>query len=90
MLLGEPLSLGKALAALRDLHDLSQVDLARKIGMTKQHICDIEKRRRFVSPAKAADIARRLGHPEAYFVRLALQDAIDQEGLPFRVSLEAA
>jgi transcriptional regulator with XRE-family HTH domain len=84
------MSMGKALTGLRDLHDLTQAGLARKIGMSRQHVCDVEKGRRFVSPAKAAEIARRLGHPEAYFVRLALQDTVSQGGLSYRVLIEAA
>jgi len=89
-LLGEPLSMGAALAGLRDLHALTQTELARRIGMSRQHICDIEKRRRFVSPAKAAEIAKRLGHPEAYFVKLALQDIVNHDGLKYTVNVEAA
>jgi transcriptional regulator with XRE-family HTH domain len=89
-LLGGPLSMGAALAGLRDLHDLTQVELARRVGMSRQHICDIEKHRRFVSPAKAAEIAKRLGHPEAYFVKLALQDIINHDGLKYKVNVEAA
>jgi transcriptional regulator with XRE-family HTH domain len=90
MLLGKPLSLGQALAGLRDLHGVSQTELARMSGLSRQHVCDIEKGRRFVSPAKAAAIARKLGHPEAYFIRLALQDSINQGGLKYKVQLEAA
>ena len=89
-LLGKPLSIGAALAGLRDLHDLTQVELARRIGMSKQHVCDIEKGRRFLSPSKAAEIAKRLGHPEAYFVKLALQDLINHDGLKYKVNVEAA
>jgi transcriptional regulator with XRE-family HTH domain len=82
--------MGAALAGLRDLHDLTQVELARRVGMSRQHICDIEKHRRFVSPAKAAEIAKRLGHPEAYFVKLALQDIVNHDGLKYKVNVEAA
>jgi transcriptional regulator with XRE-family HTH domain len=89
-LLGKPLSMGNALVGLRELYGFTQVELARKVGMSKQHICDIEKSRRFVSPAKAAEIARRLGHPEAYFVKLALQDVVNHDGLKYRVNVEAA
>ncbi|MDX2145856.1 MAG: helix-turn-helix transcriptional regulator [Rhodospirillaceae bacterium] len=90
MLLGRPLSLGQALTGLRELHGLSQTALARMSGLSKQHVCDIEKGRRFVSPVKAAALARKLGHPESYFVRLALQDSINQGGLKYKVLLEAA
>ena len=88
-LLGEALSLGSAIAALRDLYGLTQAELASKVGMSKQNICDIEKSRRFVSPAKAALIARRLGHPESYFIKLALQDTVTQSGLKYKVFIKA-
>ena len=89
-LLGKSLSMGTALVGLRGLHGLTQVELASRVGMSKQHICDIEKGRRFLSPAKAAEIAKRLGHPEAYFVKLALQDIISHGGLKYKVTVEAA
>ncbi len=90
-LLGEPMSFGKALTALRSLYDLSLVELSKKVGMSKQHICDIEKERRFVSIEKAAEIARKLGHPAGgYFVRLAIQDQVRHSGLRYKVSLEDA
>ncbi|MSO72567.1 MAG: XRE family transcriptional regulator [Rhodospirillaceae bacterium] len=89
-LLGDAMTFGKALMGLRELYALSQGEMGKRVGLSKQHVCDIEKERRSVSPAKAATIARKLGHPEAYFVRLALQGRINHDGLKFKVSLEAA
>ena len=89
-LIGRPLSFGAALAGLRDLHGLTQTELARRLGMSRQHVCDLEKHRRFVNPAKAAEIAKRLGHPEAYFIKLALQDIVNHDGLKYTVNVEAA
>jgi len=50
----------------------------------------IEKARRSLSPARAAEFARVLGYGEAQFVRLALQAQLDAAGLPYRVSVDAA
>jgi transcriptional regulator with XRE-family HTH domain len=84
------LTFGGALEAMRQAEELSQVDFARKIGISKQQLCDIEKRRKFVSPERAAKFAAILGHSEKSFVALALQDIVNQGGLKLKVSIEAA
>ena len=89
-LLGGPLSLGDALEAIRTTMDLSQVDFSKKIGISKANLCDIEKGRRFVSPDKAAEFARRLGHPVTTFVKLSLQDQLRRAGLKLKVEVKAA
>ena len=89
-LLGGPLTLGKALEGLRLGEDQSLAGFGRRIGLSAQKLCDLEKGRRHVSPERAAQIARKLGHPEAVFVRLALQDLVDAGGLRFKVQVEAA
>jgi transcriptional regulator with XRE-family HTH domain len=89
-MLEQEMTFAKALVSLRDLYGLTQADLSKKIGISKQNICDIEKERRFVSPYKASLIAKKLGHPESYFVKLAVQDYIKQNGLNYKVILKVA
>jgi transcriptional regulator with XRE-family HTH domain len=89
-ILGGPLTLGLALEGLRRGEELSQSEFARKLGLSSQKLCDIEKGRRHVSPERAAAFARRLGHPIASFVRLALQDQVNEGGLKLKVSVDAA
>ena len=89
-LLGGPLTLGLALEALRRGDELSQAEFAKKLGLTSQKLCDIEKGRRQVSPERAAQFAKKLGHPIEVFVRLALQDQVNEGGLKLKVSVEAA
>ena len=89
-LLGGPLTLGLALESLRRGEEKTQADFAKKLGLTSQKLCDIEKGRRHVSPERAAQFARKLGHPIEVFVRLALQDQINDGGLKLKVSIEAA
>jgi transcriptional regulator with XRE-family HTH domain len=84
------LTFGGALEAMRQAEGMSQVDFAKKLGISKQQLCDIEKRRKFVSPERASKFATILGHSEKSFVALALQDIVNQGGLKLRVSVEAA
>ena len=89
-LLGGPLTLGASLEAIRTTVSLSQSDFAKKLGISRANLCDLEKGRRFVSADKAAEFARRLGHPIATFVRLALQDQIRRAGLKLKIEVKAA
>jgi transcriptional regulator with XRE-family HTH domain len=87
---GGPLTFRKALAAVRKCEDLSQEECARTLGISKSHLCDVEKGRKTVSPERAAKWARTLGYPESVFVRLAIQAELDAAGLKYRVAIEAA
>ena len=87
---GGPLTLGKALESVRKSEDLSQDECARKLGVSKSHLCDVEKGRKMVSPERAAKWARVLGYPESVFVRLAIQGVLDAAGLRYKVEIEAA
>jgi transcriptional regulator with XRE-family HTH domain len=69
---------------------MTLAEFAGRLGVSRQNLCDVEHGRRSVSPARAAEWARALGHSEAQFVRLALQDQISQAGLKLRVSVDAA
>jgi transcriptional regulator with XRE-family HTH domain len=84
------LTFGGLIEAMRQAEEMSQVEFAKKLGISKQHLCDIEKGRKFVSPERAAKFAKTLGHSEKSFVALALQDIVNQGGLKLKVSVEAA
>ena len=85
-----PLTLGRYICSIREGEEMSQVEFARRLGISKSHLCDIEKGRKPVCAAKAADMARVLGYSERQFVQLALQDALERAGLGYRVKIEAA
>ncbi len=88
--LGQYLTFGMAVEALRARDDYSQVEFAKKLGVSRQYLCDVEKGRRLVSPEQAARFAKAFGHPPAVLVRLALQDAVTEGGLKLIVKVEAA
>ena len=86
-LVGEPLTLGSLLQAIRQADEIPQNELAHRLGISKSHLCDIEKGRKAVSPERAARFATELGYSEEQFVRLALQQMIEAAGLQFEVAL---
>ena len=75
---GGPLTLADLLHAIRVGEEMSQAEFALRLGVSKSHICDIEKGRKGVSPVRAMEFARILKYSEHQFVRLALQDIVNQ------------
>ena len=86
-LAGGPLTLGMALQATREGEGMGQAEFARRLGITRSHLCDIEKGRKPVSPVRAAEFAKILGFSAKQYVRLALQDQLQRGGLHFQVEL---
>ena len=89
-LTGGPLTLGRLIWSIRMSDEISQVNFAELLDISKQQLCDIEKGRKPVSAKLAAEYARNLGYSEEQFVRLALQDEIDRAGLDFEVKIKRA
>ena len=87
---GGPLTLGRAIESIRMSEEHSQLDCAKKLGVSKSHLCDVEKGRKTVSPVRAAKWARILGYPESVLVQLAIQAELDAAGLKYKVEIEAA
>lgn len=88
--LGGPMTLGMAIEGLRGLYGESQTAFAKKLGVSRAYLCDIEKGRRLVSPGKAAQYAQTLKHPPEYFVQLAIDDLLQAEGLKMKAHVQKA
>lgn len=86
-LVKEPITLSFIIRNMRECEDYTQSDLAKLLGISKSHLCDIEKRRKFVSPERAAQFAAKLGQSEKFFIQLALQDLIVRDGFPYTVNV---
>jgi plasmid maintenance system antidote protein VapI len=69
---------------------MSRIAFARKLGVSASHLCDIEKGRKVVSPERAARFARILGRSPEQFVRLSLQELVDEAGLKMKVNVGVA
>lgn len=81
------LSFGNFLKAYREADQLTQIELAKKLNLTVQNLCDIEKARRIPTPKRAAKIAKKLEMPIMPMIQLALRDSLHAEGFEFDVLL---
>jgi transcriptional regulator with XRE-family HTH domain len=86
-LAGGPLTLGMVIRSTRLGEEMTQAGFARLLGVTPSYLCDLEKDRKSVSPARAARFAKALGYSERQYVRLALQDALRRAGLSYTVEI---
>ncbi|MCZ2142015.1 MAG: helix-turn-helix domain-containing protein [Ignavibacteriales bacterium] len=82
-------TVGAFLRSWRMSHELSQVDFARKLKMSRANLCDIEMGRKGVSPEKAAEIAKTLGYSINVLVEMAIEEQLAAGGLKYTVTLRA-
>lgn len=87
---GRKLTLGNLIWSIRMCDEMNQVDFAKKLGVSRQYLCDLEHGRKSVSPKKAKKFAKKLGHSEKQFIALAVQDALERDGIHLKVILKAA
>ena len=85
-----PLGLCDLIKAIRLGEEMTQVEFVNKLKISKQHLCDIEHGRKYVSPKLAAKYAVTLGYSRKQFIRLALQDELNRAGLEFEVEINKA
>lgn len=81
------LSFADLLIMQREDDKLTQVEMAEKLGISKQKLCDFEKQRRLPSPKTAAAWAKKLGHPQEVWVQVVLQDQLRRDDLKMKVSV---
>lgn len=84
----QPLTFGSHLRAIRLGEELTQIEMAKQLGITNSHLSDIENERKLVSVERAARWAEALGYHPADFVRMVLSDEVRRAGLDMRVRVE--
>ncbi len=82
------MNLGNFLWSIREGEEMSQVEMAKRLNISRQYLCDIEHQRRRVSLKMAVEFADCLGYSSEQFVQLALQEEVARSGLPFIVQLK--
>lgn len=85
---GSKLTLGKLINSIRLGEELSQVEFATKLGISRQQLCDIEHDRKTISPKLAAQYATILGYSVQQFIRLSLQSIVDRDNLDVEVDVK--
>jgi transcriptional regulator with XRE-family HTH domain len=87
---GGPLTLARLLHSIRQGEEMTLAEFAKRLGISRQHLCDIEKGRKVVSPERAARFAKILGYSKEQFVALALQALLDEADLHLKVEVKVA
>jgi transcriptional regulator with XRE-family HTH domain len=86
-LAGGPLTFGRLMASIRLGEDESQTEFAKHLGISKAHLCDVEKDRRSVSPVRASQWAKKLGYDPEQFIELSIQSDLHKNGLRYTVKI---
>ena len=84
------MTFGALLHSIRIRDDLSQIEMAKTLGISKAKLCDIEKGRRHVSLRKALEFADKLGDSPDYFVKVIIDEQLDDAGLTYECELKSA
>ena len=80
-------SFGELIRSMRLCDDISQGELAKKLGISKQHLSAIEKWRKAVSLVRAAKFAEVLGYLVDQFVIAAFEDDLREAGIAIHFDL---
>ena len=71
---GGRLTFGQLLSSLRQSEEESAATFADRLGISRQHLHQLETGQKRVSPERAVRFARLLGQSQTFFLQLALQD----------------
>ena len=82
-----PLTLADLLLIYREDKKLTQTEMAGKLGISKQNLCDFEKGRRLAGVKMVAKWAKKLKHPQEVWIQIVLQDQLRRNNLNLTVSI---
>ena len=86
--LNGPYTFATYMLGVRTALDLSQVEMAKKLGVSKAALCEIEKGRTLVSPAAAVRYAKKAGFSVTLALEACLQDQLRKANIKRRVRVE--
>lgn len=82
-----PLTFGRLLKSHRLGEELTQVEMADQLKISKQNLNDLEHGRKVPSIRRAVQIARKIGVLEDLAVQLVLQAHVSREKLNYTVTV---
>lgn len=85
-----PITFGMFLRASRTMMNLTQQEMADRLGMARGTLCDIEKGRQLVSVDLAKRIAKLAGLSTMLAVQVCLEDQLRKSKLKYKVTLKAS
>lgn len=83
------ISFGDFLYSERMAQDMSQVEFAKFLGISKQDLCDIEKGRKKVGLDRAKIFAEKLDYPPAVVFKYVFEDQLYRLGFDLEFELKA-
>lgn len=84
----EKMSLGGLIRSIRISDEISQVALAKKIGVSKQFLSDVEHNRKEVGISFAKKVSKALGYSIEPFIELLIRDQLRRQKLKYVVVLK--
>ena len=85
-----PFSFATYMLGIRTTLDLTQVEMAKKLGISKAALCEIEKGRTLVSPTAAVKYAKKAGFSVTLALEACFQDQLRKASIKKRVRSAAA
>jgi transcriptional regulator with XRE-family HTH domain len=86
----EKMTFGGLVHSLRISDDISQVELAKKIGVSKQFLSDVEHNRKDVGIGFAKKISDALSYSIEPLIELLIRDQLRRQHLNYIVELKKA
>jgi transcriptional regulator with XRE-family HTH domain len=84
------ITFGKLLKSHRLGLGLTQVQMAKKLGIIKQELCNIEKGRKIISPERAKKFAEILEYSPQIFIKYVIQDQLAKIGITTEIEFKKA
>jgi transcriptional regulator with XRE-family HTH domain len=81
------ITFGKLLASYRLGENMTQVEMAELLEISKQSLCDLEKGRTLPTISRTTHIAKKLKVLPESFLRVVMEDLLRRENLNFEVEL---
>ena len=82
------MTLARFLRAYRLTEELSQTELAQKLGWSKGNICDIENGRRIIGTDRARQLSEVTDIPLDYILEIILNQQLQEAGIKEHVKVE--
>lgn len=86
----EKMTFGGLIRSLRMSDEISQVALAKKMGISKQFLSDVEHNRKNIGFGFAKKVSIALGYSIEPFIELLIRDQLRQQKLNYIVELRKA
>ncbi|HVE44751.1 MAG TPA: helix-turn-helix transcriptional regulator [Gammaproteobacteria bacterium] len=88
--IGDKMTFGGLVRSLRMSDEISQVALAKKIGVSKQFLSDVEHNRKDIGISFAKRVASALGYPIEPLLELLIKQQLKRQRLHYTVEIKKA